>query len=151
MSRSRTIAMMGLAIVLASGCSGPTAPSGSGSATPASAEHGTDKKARFDCELVYSFDIGGATASGTHRLGKSDGEKSKTTHTVGKSSVAIELAFVEHRDGKDIYKSTYTVADAAGSQTRSSQTGYDGKRVVVIEDKHGSVALQPVSSETPNE
>jgi hypothetical protein len=139
---------MGLAGVIALGCSkADSSGSGSGGAPP-SAEKGADKKARYDCELVYSFNIGGATASGTHRLGRSEGENTKSTHTVGTSSVAIELAFVEHRDGKDIYKSTYTITDGGGSKSRSGQTGYEGKRLVIVEDTYGTAALQPVSKET---
>jgi hypothetical protein len=142
---------MGLASVIAVGCS-KAEPSGSSSGgAPPGAEKGADKKAKYDCELVYSFDIGGAKASGTHRLGRSEGESTKSTHTVGKSSVAIQLAFVEHRDGKDIYKSTYTITDGGGSQTRSSQAGYEGKRLVIVEDKYGTAALQPVTKETPDE
>jgi len=147
----RTLAIMGLVAGLAAGCSRPVAPSGSGSPnSPSGGEKGADKKARFDCELVYSFDIGGAKAGGTHRGGRHEGDKIKATHTVGKDSVTLELAFVEHEGGKDIYNLNYTVTEAGTSVSRSSRASYEGKRIDLIEDKHGTAALQPVS-ETDHE
>jgi hypothetical protein len=148
MSAVRTLAIVGLVAGLAAGCSRPAAPSGSGLTNNSSGgEKGADKKPKFDCEFVYSLDLGGAKASGTHRVGRHEGDKLKSTHTVGKDSVTLELAFVEHEGGKDTYNLTYTVREAGNTQTRSSRASYDGKRVVLIEDKHGTAALQPVSKE----
>jgi hypothetical protein len=149
MSAVRTLAIVGLVVGLAAGCSRPTAQSGADSSKGSSGgEKGADKKRKFDCEFVYSFDISGAKASGTHRGGRHEGDKIKATHTVGKDSVTLELAFVEHEGGKDIYNLNYTVTEARTSVSRSSRASYEGKRVVLIEDKHGTATLQPISEST---
>lgn len=148
MDGSRRIVTFGLLAALATGCSrsapapGPTAP---GAATAA------DKGPKFESELVYAYVINGAKLGGVGRSFHHDGgkpfavagERWKGTQSAGNITLSSEVAFVGHRDGKDFYKTTYTVTEAGTTVTKTSEASYDGKRTILVEDNHGFLALQP--------
>ncbi|OWK45649.1 hypothetical protein FRUB_01980 [Fimbriiglobus ruber] len=102
----------------------------------------------FPSEVIYQFGQDGATTHGVYRgaAGKSAvgaGERYSQTATVGPVSVTFELTFVAHRGGKDVFRLTYTVTDSGRTETKTSEVEYDGTRTVAVEDKHGSVVIQP--------
>lgn len=131
---------------LAAGCSRPApAPTAPGSLA-------ADRGPKFESELVYTYSVGGGKGRGTDRSVRYDGDKPfvavtnwKATQAGGGVTLTYDLAFVEHRGGKDVFKTAYTVTTGGATETRRFETEYDGKRTVVVEDKYGSVVLQPPS------
>lgn len=107
----------------------------------------------FQSELVHTHSINGSGGSGTHRSTHYDDGKPftavqeySTTVREGTTTLKYDLAFAEHRDGKDIYKLSYAVTTAKGAETKSSEAAYDGNRTVIIEDEYGSLVLHPPSN-----
>lgn len=107
----------------------------------------------FQSELVYTHSINGSSGSGIHRSTRYDGgqpfitvEEYSAILREGTTTLNFNLAFAAHRDGKDVYKLSYTVKTAEGAETKSSEVAYDGNRTVVVEDEYGSLVLQPPSN-----
>lgn len=108
------------------------------------------KGPRFESELINTYTVDGGTSSGKHTSTRYDNDKPFTaaenvasTFKGSTTTVKFELKFVEHRDGKDIYKLKYTVEKAEGSSTTTREASYDGKRTVLLEDPYGSIVMQP--------
>jgi hypothetical protein len=147
--------LTGLVLAIAVGCS-RSAPTAAGSGPPSSAPSPTPaaerKRPTFESELVHTNTLNGGTGSSSHKSTRYDDgrpftavENFSTTLAGGPVTLKYEVVFVAHRDGKDVYKWTYTVAKAGGSETRGSEATYDGKRTVLVEDRYGSLVLQPPS------
>ena len=102
--------------------------------------------------MVYTHTVNGGTGSSNHTSTRYDNEKPfsavenwSTTVKAGPITLKCEVVFVAHRDSKDVYKVTYTVAKAEGSETKTNEIPYDGKRAVLIEDQYSTLVLQPPS------
>ena len=140
---------VGLLLAVAAGCS-RSAPTPADGAPPASVAEG--KGPKFESELVHTHTVDGKGGSGAYKGTRyEDGkpfnvvENYTTTIKGGSTTLKYEVAFVTHRDGKDVYKLTYTVAKAEGTETKTSEATYEGGRTVLVEDQYGSFVLQPPS------
>ena len=144
--------IVALLLTSAVGCSrsGPS-PTGGEQPDPVTVSTAADgKRPKFESELVYTHTINGGTGSSNHTSTRYDDGKPfravenwSTSIKGGPVTLDCEVAFVTHRDGKDVYKIKYTVGKAGGSETRTTEAGYDGKRTVLSEDQHGTLVLQP--------
>ena len=141
----RTVAFLGLIGTVAAGCS-PATPAPAVGQGPVVA----DKGPKFESELTYSWAIGEAKFEGAHRGSRYDGDKSikvgerwSSTSTAGDTKLVVTVAFVGHRDGKDVFKFTSSLTEGGKTVTRDGETEYDGKRTVVLENKFGSMVVQP--------
>jgi hypothetical protein len=148
----RALGCVAIGLTLVAGCSRP-APTPAGGESPAPAvPAAAGKRPKFESELVATHTVNGGTGSSAHKSTRYDDGKPFTTvenysTTIKGSSVTLkyEVAFVAHRDGKDVYKLTYTVEKAGGAETKTTEAAYDGKRAVLVEDQNGSLVLQPPS------
>jgi hypothetical protein len=141
-----------IGLSLAAGCSRPGSHSAGAEQPAAVAPAADEKRPKFESELVATNTLNGGTGSSVHKSTRYDDDKPftavdnySTTIKGGPVTLKYEVAFVAHRDGKDRYKLTYTVEKAGGSETKTSEAAYDGKRAVLVEDQYGSLVLQPPS------
>src|SRR6478752_10191524 len=108
-------AATGLVLASAAGCSrsAPT-PAGGGPPAPASGAPAAEgKRPKFESELVATHTLNGGTGSSAHRSTRYDDgklftavENYATTIKGGPVTLKYEVAFVAHRDGKDVFRLT---------------------------------------------
>jgi hypothetical protein len=113
---------------------------------------------RYESELSYSHTVNGGKSSGTDRGTRyTDGKPFRVVDKFVLASgdpkdafhIRIEVGFVVHRSGKDLYRVSYTARKGGGLQTTTSEMQYDGRRLVLIEDENCTVVLQPPTADAP--
>src|SRR5262245_59221575 len=143
-----------VALAAAVGCnrSAPTPGAGVSPASAAVPADGDGGRAKFEPELLHTNTLDGGNGSSSYTSTRNDDGKLFTwangvTTTIKGRTVTLTfgVAFVGHRNGKDVYKLTYTVKKAEGAQTTTREAAYDGTRTVLVEDEYGSPVLQPPS------
>lgn len=139
-----------LSLALTAGCSRSGSAPGGGDPPAPVAAAAEGKRPKFESELIHTHTVNGGTGSSHHTSTRYDDGKPfravenwSTSVTGGPVTLKCEVAFVAHRDGKDVYKVSYTVGKAGGSTTTTREVAYDGKRTVAVEDEYGSLVLQP--------
>ena len=139
--------VVALLLTSAVGCSrsAPT-PSSGEPPTPAAVPPSSEgKRPKFEYELVHTNALDGGTGSSVTKGGTRDVVSHAITIKGRAVTFKCEIAYVGHRDGKDVYKLTYTVEKAGGAESTMKDTAYDGTRTVLIEDQYGTLVLQPPS------
>ena len=141
-------------LVVWCGCSRQASPSSSDPKPEKEISALVGKSPKFECELIQTHDFNGKTGSSSHFSTKTvdnklftSVENYTTTVNLGSVNLKYEFEFLAHRDGKDVYKLTYTISDTSksgvGSETKTSEFTYEGQKKVVIQDKYGSAVFQP--------
>jgi hypothetical protein len=147
-----SLVVIGIAFGTMMGCSRSSSAT-AGGASPAVAPATTAKRPKYESELFTSHTLNGGTGNGTFRSttnvdGKPFTAIDNHSNTIegGATTLTYAVTFTDHRDGKDIYKVTYTVQTADGAETTGREVPYDGTKTVLLEDKHLTLVLQPPSS-----
>lgn len=117
---------------------------------PANALPATGANApKFESELLVSHNVGGQGSNSHLRTRYENGkpfsavENYATTIKGGKRTLRFEVRFKEHRDGKDLYEVKSTAGDEKGEQTSTTESNYEGKRLVIFQSDEATLVLQP--------
>jgi hypothetical protein len=151
--------VIAVCLIAASGCPQPATDLPSGRKETLADEQersGTDadsSQPRFESELAYhSQTPDGATMKGndrsTHyRDGKAIRFIQNHASTFSGSEkdlpLRVEIKFLVHREGKDVYRLSYTRPSRGGSITTTRELDYTGQATVVVEDELVKYILQP--------
>jgi hypothetical protein len=155
--------VIAVCFIAASGCTQPVADLPKASKETLADEkdragaNADSSQPRFESELTYHYQTqDGVTIPSTHRSSSyRDGKAFRfilhhaSTFPSSEKDLPlrVEIKFLTHREGKDVYRVKYTRPLEGGSKTTTHELEYIGQSIVVVEDESVKCILQPPTDE----